>query len=131
MGQKTLVTEQIDAGERLIREFNKTIPVSAAFWLTERESDEWYFYLASDQIDDANVDLAYGEVLRLVPPDQSLWIDPFQVKVVATDAPVAKAALDVMRKYPAQLPTRYHGRRFGGLSVEEVFIYPLPMPVSA
>lgn len=131
MGQKALVTEQIDAGERLIRGFTKTFPVSAAFWLMARESDEWYFYLASDQINDANVDLAYGEVLRLVRPNQSLWIDPFQVKVVATDAPVAKAALDVMRKYPAQIPTRYHGRLFGDLSVDEVYIYPLPLPVSA
>lgn len=131
MGQKALVTEQIDAGERLIREFGKTFPVSAAFWLMERESDDWYFYLASDQINDANFDLAYREVLRIVPPSQSLWIDPFQVKVIATEAPVAKAALDVMQKYPAQIPMRYQGRPFGDLSVDEVYIYPLPLPVSA
>ena len=131
MDKKPLVSEQIDAGERLAREFNKTIPVQAAFWLRERESEEWYFYLASDQINDANSDLAYSEVLRIVPPDQSLWIDPFQVKVVAADAPVAKAALDVMQKYPGQIPTRYHGRQFGDLSVDEVYIYPLPLSVSA
>ena len=131
MDKKPLVTEQIDAGERLIREFSKTIPVQAAFWLRERESDEWYLYLASDQINDANFDLAYSEVLRLVPPNQSLWLDPFQVKVVGTDAPVAKAALDVMKKYPGTMPTRYHGRLFGDLSVDEAYIYPLPLPVSA
>lgn len=131
MDQNTLVTEQIDAGERLIREFSKTFPVSAAFWLKERESDERYLYLASDQINDANFDLAYREVLRIIPPNQSLWIDPFQVKVVATCAPAAQAALDVMQKYPAQIPTRYHGRPFGDLSVDEVYIYPLPLPISA
>lgn len=131
MDKKPLVTEQIDAGERLTQEFNKTIPVQAAFWLRERESDEWYLYLASGQINDAKSDLAYREVLRIVPPNQSLWIDPFQVKVVGTDAPVARAALDLMQKYPGQLPTRYHGRQFGDLSVDEVYIYPLPLPVSA
>jgi hypothetical protein len=131
MDKSPLVTEQIDAGERLIHEFNKQIPVHAAFWLRERDSDEWYLYLASDQINDFNFDLAYGEVLRIVRPRQSLWIDPFQVKVVGIDAPVAKAALGVMKQYPGTIPTRYHGRHFGGLSVDEVYIYPLPLPASA
>lgn len=131
MDKSPLVTEQIDAGAWLIGEFSKRIPVQAAFWLRERDSDEWYFYLASDQINDSNFDHAYAEVLRIVPPQQSLWLDPFQVKVVGMDAPVAKAALDVMRKYPGRIPTRYHGRHFGGLSVDEVCIYPLPLPASA
>jgi hypothetical protein len=131
MDKSPLVTEQIDAGEWLIREFSKRIPVQAAFWLRERDSDEWYFYLASDQINDSNFDHAYGEVLRIVHPQQRLWIDPFQVKVVGIDAPVAKAALDVMRKYPTQIPARYHGPHFGGLSVDEVYIYALPVPASA
>jgi hypothetical protein len=106
MDKKPLVTEQLDAGEKLIRDFTKTIPVQAAFWLRERDSDEWYLYLASDQIDDQNFDLAYSEVLRIVQPGQSLWIDPFQVKVVGTDALVARAALDVMHKYPGRIPRR-------------------------
>jgi hypothetical protein len=131
MDKSPLVTEHIDAGEWLIREFSKKIPVQAAFWLRERDSDEWYFYLASDQINESNFDQAYGEVLRIVRPQQSLWIDPFQVKVIGIDAPVAKAALDVMRKYSASIPTRYHGRHFGGLSIDEVYIYSLPLCVSA
>jgi hypothetical protein len=131
MDKSPLVTEQINAGERLIREFSKKIPVQAAFWLRERDSDEWYFYLASDQINDSNFDRAYGEVHRIARPQQSLWLDPFQVKVIGIDDPVAKAALDVMKKYPGQIPTRYHGRHFGGLSIDEVYIYPLPLPVSA
>lgn len=130
MDKTVLVSEQIDAGERLTRDFGKTFPVQAAFWLRERESDEWYFYLASDQINDSNFDLAYSEVLRIIPPSQSLWIDPFQVKVVGTDETVAKAALDVMKKYPARIPTRYHGRQLGDLGVDEIYIYPLPLPVS-
>jgi len=131
MDKSPLVTEQIDAGELLIREFSKQIPVQAAFWLRERDSDEWYFYLASDQINDSNFDHAYGEVLRIVRPQQSLWIDPFQVKVIGIEDPLAKAALDVMVKYPSKIPTRYHGRHFGGLSVDEVYIYALPLSAPA
>jgi hypothetical protein len=131
MDKSPLVIEQIDAGESLIREFTKRFPVQAAFWLRERDNDEWYFYLASDQINDSNFDLAYGEVLRIVRPQESLWLDPFQVKVIGIDAPEAKAALGVRSKYPGKIPTRYHGRHFGGLSVDEVYIYPLPLPASA
>jgi hypothetical protein len=131
MDKSPLVTEQIDAGEWLIREFGSRIPVQAAFWLRERDSDEWYFYLASDQINDSNFDHAYGEVSRIVRPQQNLWIDPLQVKVIGTDAPEGRAALDVMRKYPGRMPTRYHGRHFGGLSVDEVYVYPLPLPAAA
>lgn len=131
MDKSPLVTEQIEAGEWLIREFNLRIPVQAAFWLRERDSDEWYFYLASDQINDSNFDHGYREVLRLVRPPKSLWIDPFQVKVIGIDDRLAKAALDVMTKYTGNTPMRYHGRQFGGLSVDEAYIYSLPLPASA
>lgn len=130
MDKKPLVTEQIEAGERLIREFSKSIPVQAAFWLRERESDEWYLYLASDQINDANFDVAYSEVLRIAPPGKGLWIDPFQVKVLGADALVAKAAIDMAKEYPGIIPSRYPGRKFGDLSVDEVYIYSLPLSVS-
>jgi hypothetical protein len=131
MDKSPLVTEQINAGAWLISEFNKRIPVQAAFWLQERDSDQWYFYLASDQINDSNFDLAYGVVMEIVLPQKSLWLDPFQVKVIGIDTPEAKAALDVMRKHPSQIPTRYHGRHFGGLSVDEVYIYAIPLPAAA
>lgn len=130
MDKKPLVSEQITEGEHLIREFDRYKPVRAAFWLTEADSKEWYLYLASDQINDQNFDLAYGEVLRILRTGQSLWLDPFQVKVVGTDSTVAKAALEVM-KNTSTLPTWYHGRRFGNLSVDEVLIYPEFHPVSA
>src|SRR5438128_1844588 len=130
MDKSPLVTEQIDAGAWLIREFGKTIPVQAAFWLKERDDEEWYLYLASDQINDSNFDHAYGEVLRITGGQQNPWLDPFQVKVTGTGDPVAKAALAIQKKYPGKIPTRYHGRQFGGLSVEEVYIYPLPIPAS-
>jgi len=131
MDKSPLVTEQLDAGEWLIREFNRRIPVQAAFWLRERDSDQWYLYLASDQINDFNFDRAYDEVMRIVLPKPHLWLDPFQVKVIGSDTSVAKAAVEVMSKYPGNIPTRYHGRHFGGLSIDEAYIYPLPLPAAA
>lgn len=130
MDQGPLVSEQIDAGARLISEFRKYKPVVAAFWLKASEDGQWFLYLASDKINDTNFDVAYGEVLRLTAMSQDPWLDPFQVKVVGADDPVARAILELQRKYPGKNPTRYHGRPFGGLSVEEAYVYPIPVPVS-
>jgi hypothetical protein len=129
MDQGPLVIQQIEAGERLIGRFSQYTPVQAAFWLKEPEDSPWFLYLAGDQINDSNFDLAYGEVLRLLSGAPEPWLDPFQVKVIGTDNPVAIAVMDIQRKYPGSLPTRYHGRQLGGLSVEEVYIYPLRIAV--
>jgi hypothetical protein len=100
-----------------------------AFWLKEGEEGEWSLYVASDQITDDNFDVAYGEVLRIAGQLRDPPFDPFQVKLVGADDPLAKAALDINRRYPGPVATRFHGKVFGGLPVEEVYIYPSPIPV--
>jgi hypothetical protein len=126
MDQGPLVDLQIDAGERLIGGFAHYTPVQAAFWVKEAESNQWFLYIAGDQIDDSNFDLAYSEVLRLLLGAPERWLDPFQVKVIGVNHPVAQAVMEIQQKYPRNLATRYYGRQLGGLSVEEVYIYPLP-----
>jgi hypothetical protein len=65
--------------------------------------------------------------LRIAGQRPNHWLDPFHVKVIGSDDRIAQAALAVQRKYPGRIPTRYHGRQFGGLSVDEVYIYALPV----
>jgi len=131
MDQGPLVSEQIDAGARLIDAFGQYAPVQAAFWVRERGNDQWYLYLTSDQIDDTNFDLAYGEILRILGKGPHLWLDPFQVKVTSLDEPVTKDVIALMNKYPGRLPMWYHGRLLGGLSIEEAYIYPIPITLPA
>jgi hypothetical protein len=123
MDQGPLVTQQIDAGARFVREFATYTPVRVAFWLKGAEDDQWFLYVAGDQIDDSNFDIAYGEVIRITAKMPDPWLDPFQIKVIGAHEPLAKAVLEIQEKYPGRLPTRYHGRQLGGLSVEEVYIY--------
>lgn len=128
MDQGPLVTEQIDAGAQLAAEFHSQYcPLKAVFWLKESESWQWYLYLASDEIDDTNFDLAYGEVIRILGPGPHMWLDPFQVKVSGLDDPLVQAVLDIQHKYATRLPTRLRNRVLGGLSAEEVYIYALPI----
>ncbi|MBL8794631.1 MAG: hypothetical protein JNM56_12060 [Planctomycetia bacterium] len=129
MDQGPLVNEQLEAGAKLASAFAQRYPLHAAFWLKESEDGEWYLYLASDQIDDTNFDVAYGEVVRLFGRASTVWLDPIQVKVTGIEAPVAQAVQALQQMYPNTLPTRLRNLRLGGVSVDEVYIYPVPVPV--
>jgi hypothetical protein len=131
MDQGPLVIDKIDAGARFLGEFQKYMPVQAAFWLKESDEKEWWLYVASDKITDDNFDVVYGEVFRIAGELRDPLFDPFEVKLLGADDPLAKAALDIHRRFPARMATRFHGKMFGGLLVEEGYIYPSLIPVPA
>jgi hypothetical protein len=130
MDQGPLVMEEIDAGAKLAHEFDQYKSVKAAFWLKASDEEQRYLYLASDQIDDTNFDVAYGEVLRLASTMHSPYLDPFRVKVIGGDDPLTLAAVEINRRFPGRMATRFGGKSFGGLSVDDVYIYPSPLPVA-
>jgi hypothetical protein len=127
MDQGPLVRDQIEAGARFIAEFEKYVPVRVAFWLKDSEDRMWSLYIVSDQINDTNFDMAYGEVVRLAAEMRDPDFDQFQVKPIGIDDPVARAVLDLQQGNTGRRATRYYGPPLGGLSVEEVYIYPLPI----
>jgi len=128
MGQDLLVDEQIDAGHEFVRDFNGYASVSVAFWINPTESDDWFLYVASDEIDDGNLDVAYGEVLRKMSHNPSQWLDPFRVKLLNSSDQIAREAIEIRDRYPAPIPTRYNGSSIGGISIDGAYIYP---PLSA
>jgi hypothetical protein len=89
MDQGPLGTGQIKAGARFLGEFQKCFPVQVAFWLKESDTGAWYLYVASDQITDDNFDVAYGEVARIGGQISDPFFDPFQIKVIGVDDPLA------------------------------------------
>src|ERR1700676_5368738 len=127
MDPSPLVNDQVEAGARFLAEFQKYVPVKAAFWLKDSDEREWYLYVASDQITDDNFDVAYGEVGRIAGELRDPLFDVFQVKVLGADDPLAKAASEINGRYARPVATRFHDKMFGGLAVEEGFIYPSPM----
>ncbi len=129
MGEELLV-EQIEAGADFIRDFNDYVPVSVACWVIPTESDNVFLYIASDDIDDSNIDVAYGEVLRRLNGKKSQWLDPFQIKLVNTSEPIAQDAIKIRDRRPVPSVTHYGtgGSSIGGVSIDGASIYP---PVSA
>ncbi len=124
MDQEPLVIEQIEAGRKFIDEFEKYRPVQAAFWLKATEDSGWYLYVASDQITDENVRVAYGDARRASRSIQDPNFDLFRVNVIGIDDSLAKAALDTYRQFPGRVPTRVRAGHFGALGAEGVYLYP-------
>ena len=125
MGQEFLVIEQIDAGADFLRQFNDYAPISVACWVKPADSDNLFLYIASDEIDDGNIGVAYGEVLRRLHASGSQWLDPFQIKLVNSSHPIARDAIAVRdRRFVPQIPTRYNASSLGGLAIDGAYIYP-------
>src|SRR4051812_23325981 len=124
MDPSPLVIDEIDAGAEFLKRLNAYRPVKAACWLRKSEDEEQYLYAALDGLTDENSDSAYSEVLRIAGEMKGQYIDPFRVKVISPDHRVARAILDIYRRYPGRIPARYDGRVFAGMTVAEVYVYP-------
>lgn len=124
------MSEEIVAGAELVREFGHYKQVKVAFWLKASEREFRYLYIASDHIDGGNKLEAYGEILRIADQLQSPHLNPFRVKLVNSQDPLARAAFDIQTRFPSRTPTRLGGMAFGGISVDDVCIYPAPVPAA-
>jgi hypothetical protein len=125
MDTNPLVTEEIDTGAELVARFRQSVPVEAAFWVNPSDDGRWALYIASPEFNNANYDLGYREILRLVQEMRTPYIDPFKVRLIGTDDPLAEAAEEINRRFPGPVPTRLRGKNFGGFPVEEAYIYPV------
>jgi len=125
MGQELLVTEHVDAGTEFVREFNDDYPVSVAFWVNPTETDNLFLYVASDKIDGNNIDVAYGEALQRLHGKNSPWLDPFQVKLVNSNDPIARDAIEIRDRYATTtMFTRSNRFSIGGIGIDALGIYP-------
>jgi len=128
MGQEPLVTEQVDAGEEFVRDFNDHASVDAAFWINPADSEEWLLYIASAEINDDNIRRAYGEVLRLVGGNKNQWLDAFQVKLLSSLDSLASEVIEIRDRYPIKTATHYNGSSIAGMAIGGAYIYP---PITA
>lgn len=129
MDQKVLVRDEIDAGANFIQSVNKTLPIQAAFWLYDSFEEQWFLYLASDQLRDGNIREGYGHVLRADLENPSLYLDSLHVKLIPLKSPLAQEALATYERFPSKSVTRINRWDFGGLTISGGYLYPPPNPV--
>jgi hypothetical protein len=126
MDQATLVEHQIDDVPRLIDKLKEDkFEVKAAFWLYTTEADQWFLYLVSDVVDQVGAIEAYKIVYRSIRQLTDFWINPFEVKLVGPDDPIAKEVVDFQVKTRAPSPTRVRASRLGNIYIENAYIYPI------
>ncbi len=128
------MTEDTDAGAELVRGFHSYMPVEAAFWIRPVDDGRWTLCIVSKAIDEKTYDLGYGEVLRLIEEmkeKKSLYINPFQIRLLRGDDPLALAAMEIQGRYPGIKATRFGGKEFGAIAVDGAYIYPASLVASA
>lgn len=128
MGEATLVKGAIATGAEVIRALSRIYPVRAAFWLKEEGSRQRYLYVASEIADRGEVIAGYREFGRLAREAESEDFDPWSIKLIPTTHPFARAAVKYQRDWPDQMPARLWDRPFGDGFVDDVYIYPIPLP---
>jgi hypothetical protein len=133
MDQAPLVEGQITEGQKLIDRLNEAgVPVIAAAWVNESDGGVWYLYLVtplvSDEGDTRAVYRRIREVRQTMPP--SVWIGPFQIKVVGPTEQVAQAIAKAQQRYLGGRAGWYSLGSLGMMSIEGAYIYPPLVPAS-
>lgn len=105
MAQSALVADNIEAGRKFLAEF-------------------------THQITEENTRSAYIEVHQIARRLKDPWFESFDVRVIDDNDPLAVAAKQMQSFYGPDVPRRLSDSVFGGRSVEEVYIYPTPVPAS-
>ena len=120
--------DEIDAGAEFVRALHGRQPVTAAFWLKASDEGVRYLYVVLTGLADADFGDAYLDVRAVAEALPDHYIDPFRVRLIGPDDPLARAALDVYRRHPRRVPPRFGGSVFGGTPVDELYLYPPPRP---
>src|SRR5437660_12803783 len=108
MAEETLLDRKLEDGEKLIQKLQaERIDVTTAGWVQEDDGGFWYLYIASNMVDSLGEFDSYKKLYLALRRMPELWIDPFEIKLIGTAHPMAKEILELQRRYPAKLHTRY------------------------
>ena len=131
MDPNSLVKEQIDAGEALIRKAQVGGLGLAGGACTQVSGDGHpYLYLIAPEVENRGVGGAYRTIglaekeLAEEGGGGSRHIEWFTVKVIPPSDPLAQGILRVLSQYPDDRPTRHLGSVLGSVYVEGAYIYP-------
>jgi hypothetical protein len=117
-----LVTAQINAANEFLTEFQKYAPAVVAFWARNSDDGEWGLYVALEALDEDKLRVAYGEVLRISSETNDPNFDPFHVKLVGLQHPLARYALEAYLSCPTRLPIFMQATELQDLGADELYV---------
>jgi hypothetical protein len=124
MDTEILVGSHVEDGARLLDQLVRDdFEVGAAFWIKTSEEGLWLLYIASPSVDEGRLGEAYGKAYASLAkvPDSS--ISPSDIKLVNDADPIARDVIAIRDRRPANVATRYRGKRIGHVSIVEAYIY--------
>jgi hypothetical protein len=127
MDQNTLVDPRIKAGAEFLIKLQQKFTLLGAFWLEAPGATGADLLVVAKEITDENIDVGYGEVLRIAQEMNNPWLDVFQVKLVDARDPLVQDVMKVYDRYPGGVPTRFPPTTRGA-GEERIYVYPIPVP---
>jgi hypothetical protein len=103
--------------------------VTAAAWVKESESGDWYLYLATPLVtEEGGKKAAYHRINAVIREleGEGFGMDPFEKKLIGPHDAIAMDIVTHRSSRPTGPPTPYRGSRLGDLAIEEAYIYPRP-----
>jgi hypothetical protein len=115
---------QIDGGKHLVDALRGTgFDVTVSGWTKSSEEGDWYLYIASKDVDVCGLADAYQKIYSTIKSNPKFGIDPFEVKLVSWQNPIAKDLLDIRGVGVIPFATRSRRPKLGPMSVEETYVY--------
>jgi len=131
MAQTSLVEMQIQDGQRLLERLaQEGVVVTAACWVLESDSGQWYLYLATPLVgENGSTRPAYRRVNAAIREmeKEGNWMEPLDnKKVIGPHDPIAKDIMAYRDGRSVRTPSWFPGSRLGELAVEAAYVYPAP-----
>jgi hypothetical protein len=116
---------QIESGRSLLTQLKKEgFVVRAACWVKPFDEDRWTLYIATPSVDEKGTLEAYRKLIQVLRSVGDGWLTSSDVTLVSGEHPIVKDALDIKRRFPHDEAIRSPRSLLGGISVEDVFVYP-------
>ncbi len=115
---------QVDGGRALLDHLRGVgFDVTVGGWTKSSEEGDWYLYVASRDVDDRGLAAAYRTVYTVLQANPEFGVDPFEVKLVGRQNPIASDLLAIRGAGTGRPATRSRRPRLGQMSVEETYVY--------
>jgi hypothetical protein len=120
-----LLVEQKDDGRKLVEQLARDgFEVASAFWALEHGRSSWRLYLASPLVDEEDSTGAYRLILPALDEVPSMWVTISDLKLLNSENPIVKAAVEIRDRDPDGRAVAYEGGRLGDMAIQGAYIYP-------
>ena len=115
---------QIEGGKALVSTLRDAgFDVTVSGWTKATEEGDWCLYIASKDVEERGIAQAYRTVYETIQANPKIDIDPFEVKLIERQNPIAKDLLDIRGAAVARVATRSRRPKLGHMSVEDTYVY--------